>query len=59
MEGGDLLGPYERACSLAEQKAKAAGVASPTSAWHKRISAVPEVSPVSDEHPPEVARVLN
>jgi AdoMet-dependent heme synthase len=33
MEGGDLLGAYERACSLAEQKARVAGVANPKSAW--------------------------
>jgi AdoMet-dependent heme synthase len=49
MEGGDLLGPYERACSLAEQKAKAAGVASPMSAWHAKISAASTTSPVNDE----------
>src|SRR5262249_30652770 len=33
MEGGDLLGAYERACTLAEQKAKLAGVANAKSAW--------------------------
>jgi radical SAM protein with 4Fe4S-binding SPASM domain len=49
MEGGDLLGPYERACSLAEQKAKAAGVASPMSSWHAKISAASTTSPVNDE----------
>jgi len=35
MEGGDLLGAYERACELAEQKARLAGVAEPISALHK------------------------
>jgi len=35
MEGGDLLGPYERACELAEQKARLAGVSEPLSALHK------------------------
>jgi radical SAM protein with 4Fe4S-binding SPASM domain len=35
MEGGDLLGAYERACDLAEQKARLAGVAAPISALHK------------------------
>ena len=35
MEGGDLLGAYERACALAEQKARLAGVAAPISALHK------------------------
>lgn len=34
MEGGDLLGAYERACSLAEQKARVAGVSGALSAWH-------------------------
>lgn len=34
MEGGDLLGAYERACELAEAKARIAGVAEPLSAWH-------------------------
>jgi radical SAM protein with 4Fe4S-binding SPASM domain len=34
MEGGDLLGAYERACQLAEQKAKLAGFANPISAMH-------------------------
>jgi AdoMet-dependent heme synthase len=34
MEGGDMLGAYERACQLAEQKAKIAGVVSPVSAMH-------------------------
>jgi AdoMet-dependent heme synthase len=35
MEGGDLEGPYERACELAEIKAQQAGVANPVSAWHR------------------------
>jgi radical SAM protein with 4Fe4S-binding SPASM domain len=39
MEGGDLLGAYERACELAEQKAKLAGVAEPMSALHKERAA--------------------
>jgi AdoMet-dependent heme synthase len=34
MEGGDLLGAYERACELAEMKARVAGVENPVSAWH-------------------------
>jgi len=34
MEGGDMLGAYERACQLAEQKAKVAGVENPISAMH-------------------------
>jgi AdoMet-dependent heme synthase len=34
MEGGDLLGAYERACALAEEKARLAGVTSPLSAYH-------------------------
>jgi len=35
MEGGDLLGAYERACALAEEKARLAGVATPVSALHR------------------------
>jgi radical SAM protein with 4Fe4S-binding SPASM domain len=35
MEGGDLLGAYERACALAEEKARLAGVAAPISAFHR------------------------
>ena len=35
MEGGDLLGAYERACALAEEKARLAGVAVPISALHR------------------------
>jgi len=38
MEGGDLLGAYERACTLAEQKARVAGVVEPVSAWRKEFS---------------------
>src|ERR1700730_5757877 len=36
MEGGDLLGAYERACELEELKARVAGVESPVSALHVR-----------------------
>jgi AdoMet-dependent heme synthase len=39
MEGGDMLGAYERACQLAEQKAKLAGVANPVSAMHLQQAA--------------------
>jgi radical SAM protein with 4Fe4S-binding SPASM domain len=39
MEGGDLLGAYERACELAEQKARLAGVAEPVSALHRQQAA--------------------
>jgi radical SAM protein with 4Fe4S-binding SPASM domain len=39
MEGGDLLGAYERACELAEQKARLAGVAAPMSALHREQAA--------------------
>lgn len=34
MEGGDMLGAYERACELAEMKARMAGVRNPMSALH-------------------------
>ncbi len=59
MEGGDLLGPYDRACSLAEQKAKAAGVVNPKSAWHKKMSAEPEKSPVGSQRAQAESLVLN
>ncbi|MGH9775234.1 MAG: radical SAM/SPASM domain-containing protein [Candidatus Acidiferrales bacterium] len=36
IEGGDLLGPYERACELAELNARLAGVENPISAFHKQ-----------------------
>jgi AdoMet-dependent heme synthase len=39
MEGGDLLGAYERACALAEEKARLAGVAVPISALHLKQNA--------------------
>ncbi len=39
MEGGDLLGAYERACELAEEKARLAGVAAPLSAFHREQTA--------------------
>jgi radical SAM protein with 4Fe4S-binding SPASM domain len=39
MEGGDLLGAYERACELAEQKARLAGVPDPVSSLHKESRA--------------------
>lgn len=36
MEDGDLLGPSERACELAETNARLAGVENPVSAWHEQ-----------------------
>jgi radical SAM protein with 4Fe4S-binding SPASM domain len=39
MEGGDLLGAYERACELAEHRARLAGVVEPISALHKQQAA--------------------
>ena len=50
MEGGDLEGPYERACDLAEARARLAGIKDAVSAWHKerRMDArVHEVSEVA------------
>jgi len=38
MEGNDLMGPYERACELAELKARQAGVVNPVSAWHRGMA---------------------
>jgi radical SAM protein with 4Fe4S-binding SPASM domain len=43
MEGGDLLGAYERACDLAELKARIAGVQNPISAMHAQKSSGKEV----------------
>jgi AdoMet-dependent heme synthase len=40
MEGGDLLGAYERACELAEQRARLAGIANPKSAWHAECASL-------------------
>jgi radical SAM protein with 4Fe4S-binding SPASM domain len=49
MEGGDLLGAYERACELAEQKARVAGVFHPVSALHKeRTAAAPQATSGSE-----------
>jgi radical SAM protein with 4Fe4S-binding SPASM domain len=39
MEGGDMLGAYERACELAELNARLAGVENPVSAWHQQGAA--------------------
>ncbi|MBI3405199.1 MAG: radical SAM protein, partial [Acidobacteria bacterium] len=36
LEDGDLVGPSERACELAEANARLAGVVSPVSEWHAR-----------------------
>jgi len=49
MEGGDLLGAYERACELAEQKARLAGVEEPVSAMHaqRAHAAMRELPPMS------------
>ena len=49
MEGGDLLGPYDRACSVAEQKARVAGVANAKSAWHQKFSRSPELPSCSEQ----------
>jgi AdoMet-dependent heme synthase len=35
MEGGDMLGAYERACEMAELNARVAGVKNPVSAFHE------------------------
>lgn len=39
LEDGNLLGPSERACELAEANARLAGVPNPVSEWHARKSA--------------------
>jgi radical SAM protein with 4Fe4S-binding SPASM domain len=39
MEGGDLMGAYQRACEMAEMNARLAGVANPVSALHANQAA--------------------
>jgi len=51
MEGGDMLGAYERACALAEEKARLAGVAVPISALHRG----PEIPSFQPAPPAEFA----
>ena len=53
MEGGDLLGAYERACALAEQKAKIADIADAKSAWLKQVSVESGVNPANPAHAPK------
>jgi hypothetical protein len=50
MEGGDLLGAYERACELAEMNARLAGIENPISAMHLQngTGATHRVMPRSD-----------
>jgi len=50
MEGGDLLGAYERACELAEMNARLAGIENPISAMHVQngIGATHRVMPRRD-----------
>jgi len=59
MEGGDLLGAYERACALAEQKARLAGVAAPVSAWHREISPAPRVTHRENEPAHQERQTVN
>jgi hypothetical protein len=49
MEGGDMLGAYERACALAEEKARLAGVADPISALHLKQGAALIQTPIEAE----------
>jgi radical SAM protein with 4Fe4S-binding SPASM domain len=44
LEDGDLLGPSERACELAEANARLAGVRDPISAWHAQMASMPPKS---------------
>lgn len=55
MEGGDLLGAYDRACELAEMKARLAGVSNPVSALRAQrpqralsmaVGALVQISPI-------------
>jgi len=53
MEGGDLLGAYQRACELAELNARIAGVPNPVSAMHaqkrnaKGVCSIPIPMPIT------------
>ena len=42
MEGGDLMAPYQRACELAEERARLAGIRNPVSAWRAQMGAPAE-----------------
>ncbi|HYL46777.1 MAG TPA: radical SAM protein [Candidatus Limnocylindrales bacterium] len=55
MEGGDLLGAYERACELAEMNARLAGVNNPISAMHLQQAAgnLPARIPVDRSFAPQ------
>jgi AdoMet-dependent heme synthase len=50
MEGGDLLGAYDRACDLAEQKASLAGVRHPVSALHAQKGVVTAATSGTERH---------
>jgi AdoMet-dependent heme synthase len=57
MEGGDLLGAYERACEMAELNARMAGVADPVSALHAKKTAMSHVQEIPVLASPERASV--
>jgi radical SAM protein with 4Fe4S-binding SPASM domain len=50
MEGGDLLGAYERACDLAELNARIAGLVDPVSAMHAQKSASQDLCSIPPTH---------
>ena len=50
MEGGDLLGAYERACDLAELNARIAGLVDPVSAMHAQKSGSQELCSIPPTH---------
>jgi radical SAM protein with 4Fe4S-binding SPASM domain len=50
MEGGDLLGAYERACDLAELNARIAGLVDPVSAMHAQKSASQDLCSIPSTH---------
>jgi len=49
MEGGDLMGAYERACEMAEMNARLAGVENPVSAFHEFQAATGSLSAPSSK----------
>jgi radical SAM protein with 4Fe4S-binding SPASM domain len=50
MEGGDLLGAYERACDLAELNARIAGLVDPVSAMHAQKSGSQDLCSIPTTH---------
>jgi AdoMet-dependent heme synthase len=57
MEGGDLLGAYERACDLAEVNARIAGLVNPVSAMHAQKSGIKDLCSIPPTHVATVVQI--